>query len=179
MRPDPDIKEEAERALRQDARLGSADIALAVNQGVVLLAGIVASEEDKWRAASAVARVAGVAGVANDIKVRNAPPAADPPLARQAADRIRWSLPYSHRFIRLSLRNGWLRLEGDVEWSYQKERAEAAAARVRELAGITNALRVERRVEPTEIRRAVEQALKQAGDRRARAAANSSPRSPG
>ena len=81
-------------------------------------------------------------------------------LARQAADRIRWSLPYSHRFVRLSLRNGWLRLEGDVEWSYQKERAEAAAARVRELAGITSALRVERRIEPAELKRMVEEAFR-------------------
>ena len=160
MRPDPEIKEEAERALRQDARLGSTDIALAVNRGVVLLTGLVASEEDKWRATSAVARVAGVAGVANDIEVRSAPPVGDPPLARQAADQIRWTLPYSHRFIRLSLRNGWLRLEGDVEWTYQKEGAEAAAARVRELAGITNALRVERRIEPAELIRAVEEAFR-------------------
>jgi osmotically-inducible protein OsmY len=161
MRPDPEIKEEAERALRQDARLESTDIALAVNHGIVLLTGLAPSEEEKWRAASAVARVAGVAGVANDIDVRGAPPAGDPPLARQAADQIRWTLPYSHRFVRLSLRNGWLRLEGDVEWSYQKERAEAAAARVRELAGITNALRVERRIEPAEIKRAVEEAFRQ------------------
>jgi osmotically-inducible protein OsmY len=161
MRPDPEIKEEAERALRQDAGLESTDIALAVNHGIVLLAGLATSEEEKWRAASAVARVAGVAGVANDIEVRGAPPAGDPPLARQAADQIRWTLPYSHRFVRLSLRNGWLRLEGDVEWSYQKERAEAAAARVRELGGITNALRVERRIEPAEIKRAVEEAFRQ------------------
>jgi osmotically-inducible protein OsmY len=161
MRPDPEIKEEAERALRQDARLESTDIALAVNHGIVLLAGIAANEEEKWRAASIVERVAGVAGVANDIEVRGAPPAGDPPLARQAADQIRWTLQYSHRFIRLSLRNGWLRLEGDVEWSYQKERAEAAAARVRELAGITNALRVERRTEPAELKRALEEAFRQ------------------
>ena len=161
MRPDPEIKNEAERALRQDAGLESTDIALAVNHGIVLLTGFATSEEEKWGAARAVARVAGVAGVANDIEVRGAPPAGDPVLARQAADRIRWTLPYSHRFIRLSLRNGWLRLEGNVEWSYQKERAEAAAARVRELAGITNALRVERRIEPAELKRAVEEAFRQ------------------
>lgn len=160
MRPDPEIKEEAERALREDARLHCADIALAVNHGIVLLTGLATSEEEKWRAASAVARLPGVAGVANDIEVRGAPPAGDPALARQAADQIRWSLPYSHRFIRLTLRNGWLRLEGDVEWSYQKERAEAAAARVRELAGISNALRVERRIEPAELKRAVEEAFR-------------------
>lgn len=161
MRPDPEIKEEAERALRQDARLESTDIALAVNHGIVLLAGLVPSEEEKWRAASAVERVAGVAGVANDIEVRGAPPAGDPPLARQVADQIRWTLLYSHRFVQLSLRDGWLTLEGEVEWSYQKERAEAAAARVRELAGITNALRVERRIEPAELKRAVEEAFRQ------------------
>ena len=160
MRPDPEIKDEAERALRQDAGLESTDIALAVNHGIVLLTGLATSEEEKWGAARAVARVAGVAGVANDIEVRGAPPAGDPVLARQAADQIRWTLPYSHRFVRLSHRNRWLRLEGDVEWSYQKERAEAAAARVRELAGITNALRVERRIEPAELKRAVEAAFR-------------------
>jgi osmotically-inducible protein OsmY len=163
IRSDTDIKREAEQALRLDARLDPSDIAVAVNQGVVLLTGFARNEEEKRRAARDVARVTGVAGLANDIEVRAAAPgeASDPELARQAADEVRWALPYSHRFVRLAVRSRWLTLDGEVEWNYQKDRAEGAAFRVTRIAGVTNALRVERRIEPAELKRAVEEAFRQ------------------
>jgi osmotically-inducible protein OsmY len=162
MQLDADIKQEAEQALRLDHQLDSSDIAVAVNHGVVLLTGFARSDEEKWQAARDVAHVAGVAGVANDIEVRLPAPgqASGPELARQSAEEIRRELPYSHRFVRLLLRNGWLTLEGEVEWNYQKDRAERAARRVTSLTGVSNDLRISRRVEPAELKRRLEEAFR-------------------
>jgi osmotically-inducible protein OsmY len=41
---------------------------------------------------------------------------------------------------------GWVTLEGDVEWNYQKERAEAAARRVKGVKGITNFVKLRQAV---------------------------------
>ena len=162
MRADAEIKQEAERALRLDPRLDPTDIAVAVNQGVVLLTGFARNDEEKSHAARDVAQVAGVAGVANDIAVRTTPPGepSDPELARQAAEEIQWALRYSHRFVRLALRKGWLTLEGEVEWSYQKDCAERAARGVSGVIGVSNSLRVERWIEPAELKRALEEAVR-------------------
>ena len=60
--------------------------------------------------------------------------------------------------------NGWLTLEGEVEWNYQRQRAEEAVRRVRGIKGITNHIVVKPRVAPTEIRRKIEEALRRAAE---------------
>jgi osmotically-inducible protein OsmY len=152
---DTQIKQEAEHALRVDRDLDATDIAVAVNHGVVSLTGFARSDHEKWQAADDVARLPGVAAVANDIEVRPPAPgqASDPELARQSAEEIRRELPYSHRFITLVVRSGWLTLEGEVEWRYQMDGSERAARRVTGLTGVSNGLRVARWVEPAEIKR--------------------------
>jgi osmotically-inducible protein OsmY len=62
------------------------------------------------------------------------------------------------------VKNGWLTLEGDVEWNYQRERAEEAVRRVRGIKGIINSIEVKPRVAPMEIRRKIEEALRRAAE---------------
>ena len=60
----------------------------------------------------------------------------DPEIARDAVAAIRSELPYSSEHIRVVVREGWLTLEGTVEWNYAKERAESAVKRVRGVKGL-------------------------------------------
>jgi osmotically-inducible protein OsmY len=161
MRSDEDIKRDVEQELRWDPDIDPTDIAIAVRDGVVTLTGFVRSYAQKWEAEQAVKRVAGVRGVANDLEVRlpvfNQRP--DPEIARDAVSAIRNELPYSADHIRVVVHDGWVTLEGDVEWNYQRERAEAAVRRVRGGRGITNLIQVKPRVEPSDIKRKIEEAL--------------------
>jgi osmotically-inducible protein OsmY len=61
-------------------------------------------------------------------------------------------------------RNGWLTLEGEVEWNYQRQRAEEAVRRVRGIKGVTNDIIVKPRVAPVELRRKIEEALRRAAE---------------
>ena len=70
MRSDSDIKRDVESELRWDPDIDSADIAVAVKDGVVTLAGFVRSYSQRQQAEDDTKRVVGVAGVANDIEVR-------------------------------------------------------------------------------------------------------------
>jgi osmotically-inducible protein OsmY len=62
------------------------------------------------------------------------------------------------------VKSGWVTLEGEVEWNYQRERAEEAVRRVRGVKGITNSIEVKPQVAPSEIRRKIEDALRRAAE---------------
>jgi osmotically-inducible protein OsmY len=78
--------------------------------------------------------------------------------------RIQGELPYPWNKVRLIVRDGWLSLEGEVEWNYQRERAQEAVRRVRGVKGITNSIEVKPRATPIEIRRKIEEALRRAAE---------------
>jgi osmotically-inducible protein OsmY len=166
MRSDSDIKRDVEDELRWDPDIDATDIAVSVNNGVVTLAGFVRSYMQKYQAEQDAKRVAGVLAVVNDLEVRlpNVDERPDPDIARDAVERIKSELPYVWDGIRAIVRNGWITLEGDVEWNYQRERAEEAVRRVRGVRGITNNIEVKPRVAPVEIKRKIEDALRRAAE---------------
>jgi osmotically-inducible protein OsmY len=101
-------------------------------------------------------------GVANDVEVRlpfiNKRP--DPEIARDVVSAIRSELPYSSEHIKIIVKDGWVTLEGELEWNYQRSRAEQAANRARGVKGMTNMISLKPRVAPFEIKRKIEEALK-------------------
>jgi osmotically-inducible protein OsmY len=166
MRSDSDIKRDVEAELRWDPDLDDADIAVAVKSGVVTLSGFVKSYNDKWEAERAVKRVAGVLGVANDLEVRlpNIDERPDPDIARDAVAAIKAQLPYSYEHIKVVVKNGWVTLEGEAEWNYQRESAERAARRIRGVKGITNRVELKPRLAPSEIKRKIEDAFRRSAE---------------
>jgi osmotically-inducible protein OsmY len=162
MKSDEDIKRDVEDELRWDPDIDPTDIGVAVKNGVVTLTGFVRSYTQKYQAERDAKRVEGVLAVANDLEVRL--PAIhqkpDPELAREVVEEIKSELPYSHSLIKVVVSGGWVTLEGDVEWNYQKERAEAAARRVRGVKGITNFVMVKPKVDPLDVKRKIEEALR-------------------
>jgi osmotically-inducible protein OsmY len=62
------------------------------------------------------------------------------------------------------VKNGWVTLEGEVEWNYQRERAEEAVRRVRGGKGISKSIQVKPQVAPAEIRRKIEEALRRTAE---------------
>jgi osmotically-inducible protein OsmY len=140
MRSDSDIKRDVEDELRWDPDIDPTDIAVSVNSGVVTLAGFVRSYMQKYQAEQDAKRVAGVIGVVNDIEVRlpGVDERPDPEIARDAVTQIKNELPYSWDRTRVIVKKGWVTLEGEVEWNYQRTRAEDAVRRVRGIRGVTN-----------------------------------------
>jgi osmotically-inducible protein OsmY len=162
MKSDIDIKRDVEDELRMNPDLDATDIAVSVKGGVVTLSGFTRSYSQKWEAERTAKRVHGVSGVANDIEVRlpvfNQRP--DPEIARDAVSAIQSELPYSSEHIRVVVRDGWLTLEGQVEWNYSRERAERAVRRVRGVKGVTNVILVSPRVAPVEVKRKIEESFR-------------------
>ena len=161
MRSDSDIKRDVEDELRWDPDIGSDDIAVAVKNGVVTLTGFVRSYGQKMQAEADAKRISGVVGLANDIEVRL--PAVDqrpdPDIARDAVAALKAQLTYSWEAIKVLVHSGWVTLEGQVEWHYQRDRAEESVRRIKGVKGVTNSIQLKPAVMPSEIKRKIEDAF--------------------
>lgn len=162
MRSDSEIESDVREELKWDPDLNAEDIAITVKDGVVTLAGFTKRYSDRLEAESAAKRVAGVHAVANDIEVRlpSIDQRPDPDIARDAIANLKAQLPLSHDSIKVIVKDGWLTLEGTVEWQYQKTIAENAARHVRGVKGVTNIISVKPKVEPADIKRKILDAFK-------------------
>jgi osmotically-inducible protein OsmY len=161
MRSDSDIKRDVEDELRWDPDISSDDIAVAVKNGVVTLTGFVRSYGQKMQAEADAKRISGVVGLANDIEVRL--PAVDqrpdPDIARDAVAALKAQLTYSWEAIKVLVHSGWVTLEGQVEWNYQRDRAEQSVRRIKGVKGVTNTIQLKPAVMPSEIKRKIEDAF--------------------
>jgi osmotically-inducible protein OsmY len=162
MRSDSEIKRDVENELRSDPDIQPDAIAVAVEEGAVSLTGFVRSYRQKRRPEAAAKRVAGVLAVANDIDVRllliHKRP--DPEIARDVVSALKTQLQYSWKCIQAIVKDGWVTLEGEVEWNYERERAEETAGRVKGVIGITNSIRLKPRATPFEVKQRIEEAFK-------------------
>jgi osmotically-inducible protein OsmY len=166
MRSDSEIKRDVEDELRWDPDIDPTDVAVSVKNGVVTLSGFVKTYNDRWQAERDAKRVAGVLGVANDLEVRlpNIDERPDPEIARDAVAALKNQLPFSYERIRAVVKAGWVTLEGEVEWNYQREAAERAVRRVRGVKGISNEIELKPQVAPTEIKRKIEEAFRRSAE---------------
>ena len=166
LRSDDDIKRDVEDELRSDPDIDATNIAIAVKNGVVTLTGFVRSFRQRRRAEQDAKRVVGVVGLTNNIEVRipiiqRRP---DPDIARDAVEAIKRDLPFSWEKIKVIVEDGWITLQGEAEWHYQRERAEKAVQHVRGVTGVVNMIELRPHVAPVEIKRKIEEALRRVAE---------------
>lgn len=156
---DEQIKRDVLAELKWDARLQPNEIGVIVKDGVVTLTGWVDSYIRKWSAQEAAHHVSAVKAVANEIEVKLATERTDADIAGAAARALEWDALVPNDKIKVAVSKGWITLEGEVEWQYQKEDAERAVRRLSGVTGVTNLITVRPRVTPTDLRRKIEDAL--------------------
>jgi osmotically-inducible protein OsmY len=119
----------------------------------------------KWAAERAVKRVSGVKGVAEEIKVSLPDPykRTDEDIARSATNVLEWNFWVPGDRVKVMVQDGWITLSGEVNWWYQKERAEDAVRHMIGVSGVTNRITIKPPV-PTvkafEVKSGIEDALK-------------------
>ena len=166
MRTDNEIQRDVESELEWDPEIDAKNISVKVNDGVVTLTGFASSYTDKYSAERIASRIAGVRAVANDLEVKLATGSErpDPDIAHDAVDKLKRDLPYSSQNIKVTVRDAWITLEGDVDWDFQRRSAEAAVRNVKGVKGVINLVRVKPAVSPTDVKMKIEQALKRSAE---------------
>ena len=163
VREDEAIRDDVLDELEWDPAISEpTQIGVAVSNGVVTLTGITRTFPEKFAAERAARRVFGVRAVANDIQVKlpTERMRTDTDIAAAAVRALEWDTTVPHERIKVTVRDGWVTLEGNVDWRYQRENAEADVRNLEGVKGVSNQITVAApQVSPEEIKARIQQAL--------------------
>jgi len=157
MRTDVELRADVLSELQSDTSIRNEDIAVAVQDGVITLAGTVDSYAQRYAAGRAVESVKGARGIVNDlvVKIPGALSRSDSDIAHSAVNALRWHIEVPEDRVRVKVSNGWLTLEGEVERYYEKESAERAVQYLIGLRGVTNLITLHGPVTPRDVKRRI------------------------
>jgi osmotically-inducible protein OsmY len=158
-RTDEQIQKDVLAELKWEPRVQSTEIGVAVKDGIVTLTGFVDSYTKRWGAEEATHRVRGVKAVANEIEVKVASERTDTDIAAAAVRALEWDAAVSIDKLDVTVSKGWVTLKGEVEWRFQRQDAERVVRRLTGVKGVTNLITVKPRLQPSELKQKIEQAL--------------------
>jgi osmotically-inducible protein OsmY len=141
MRPDSQIQHDVAAELAWDPAVDAQRLGVQVRDGVAVLTGYVSTLADKVRAERAAKRVRGVQSIANDIEVetpRGVKQPTDIEIAAAVKEALRWHPHIPEGRIGVAVHDGWVTLDGNVEWRFQKASAEQAVVYQTGVRGVTN-----------------------------------------
>ncbi len=158
---DSQVQHDVAAELRWDPSVGGAEIGVAVKDGVVTLAGTVDSFARKYAAVKAAERVAGVNAIAEEVKVQypDSTKRSDTEIAHAVVNVLRWDIEVPER-ITARIDEGWVWLEGEVDWQFQKAAAERSVRFLTGVKGVSNRITIKPRAFAPEVKRRIEDALK-------------------
>lgn len=161
MPDDLSLREDVERELGWEPIVRSAEIGVAVRDGVVVLTGAVDSFAEKRAAERAAERVRGVRAVSSQLEVKPSVTAgrSDPDIAWAVANVLAWNALVPAERIRVAVSEGWVTLEGTVDWRFQRTAAEDAVAELAGVLGVSNLIHVSSPVPIEETKEEIETAL--------------------
>ncbi|HEY7302708.1 MAG TPA: BON domain-containing protein [Bryobacteraceae bacterium] len=164
---DKQLRDAVLRHLDWEPEIVSTDISVAANDGVVTLTGFVHTYAEKSEAEKAAKSVYGVKAVANDIEVKPGTSRSDPEIARDIIHAMKINVVVPDADIKVTARDGYITLEGKVEWQYQRSAAESCARNVAGVRGVTNSIQVKPKPAPassTDVRAKIEDALRRSAE---------------
>jgi osmotically-inducible protein OsmY len=158
---DGDIRRKVIAELDWDPSIDASAVGVAVKDGVVTLSGSIASYWQKKEAERVAKRVAGVKAVAEDltIKLPGTAERSDADIAQSVVTGLRFNVAVPHDRIQITVENGWVTLEGEVEWQYQKSVAESAIKYLMGVKGVTNSICIKPRVSAADVKAKIESAF--------------------
>ncbi|HKZ80984.1 MAG TPA: BON domain-containing protein [Pyrinomonadaceae bacterium] len=157
---DTDLRDRVERQLDWEPQITSTDIGVAAEEGVVTLTGFVNNYAEKLAIERATLRTYGVSAVANEIQVKPLLQKTDTDIASAALHALQARVDVPDEKIKLTVKDGWIALEGNVDWYYQKNAAEFAVKYLSGVKGITDNILVKPQVSTIEVKDKIEDALK-------------------
>jgi osmotically-inducible protein OsmY len=158
---DTQLKTDVLAELKYEPSVNITDIGVLVKDGAVTLNGCATSYGEKWDAVRAAKRVAGVKAIADDVEVKlpDSQRRTDGDIAGAAARQINWSTTIPEGTVGITVRDGWITLEGEVEWWYQKTAAENVVLRLTGVKGVTNLITIKPKLAPAAVATSIKSAF--------------------
>lgn len=164
MKTDKQLQQDVLDELVFEPSVDAAEIGVSVEHGIVILNGTVKSLNEKWKAARVAQRVEGVRAVTDELAVKLAGGSqhSDPEIAQAALNALDWNTAVPRDRIKVLVENGWVTLDGSVEYHFQKDAAEGAICNLKDVKGVSNKIAIKPRVSTADVTYAIRKALHRA-----------------
>jgi osmotically-inducible protein OsmY len=163
MKTDSQLQQDVIAELKWEPLLREAEIGVSAKDGVITLTGTVDGYTKKTEAEDAVKRVAGVKAVVEKILVKYPSSWAkkdDNAIATEIVNAFKWNWEVPSGKVTAMVENGWVTLQGQVEWNFQKDHALEAVKNLLGVTGVSNNVTVKSENDNAIEKGAIEGALK-------------------
>ena len=166
MKTDMELKRDVEDELVWEPSVDASHIAVSVSRGIVTLVGHVCTYGEKCIAERAAARVLGVKAVADELEVKlhGRNQKNDEEIASSCLNALKADCAVPDDAIKVVVSDGWVNLEGEVDWMYQKDAATRVTRYLTGVIGVANNITIKPHVKPADVRRKIEAALKRSAE---------------
>lgn len=144
MKNNSELQTDVQNAIKWEPLLNAAEIGVTAKDGVVSLTGVVDSYVKKMEAENAAKKVIGVKALVEKIEVKfpSAWTRTNNEIAKEVLSALKsnWTLPNDK--LTVIVEDGWVTLEGELPWNYQREAAKNAVNYLSGVKGVTNNIKI-------------------------------------
>ena len=157
MKTDSEIQKDVMEELKWAPYLKATEIGVAVKHGIVTLSGTVDTFRKKAEAEKAAKKIAGVKAVAVDIDVKLSSnnQKNDTQIAEAILNALKWNSAVQEEKIKVKVDDGWVTLEGEVEWAFQRNAAHYLIENLIGITGITNNIKIAPQLESGDVKKKI------------------------
>ena len=157
---DTELRDRVERALDWEPEVTSTKIGVGASDGVVTLTGFLDTYAEKLAAERVAKRTFGVKAIANDLEIKPLFKKTDTEIAQSALKALELRVNVPDNKFKVTVKDGWVTLDGNAEWAYQKNAAESAVKYLPGVKGVANDIKVKPTVSTTDVKLKIEDALR-------------------
>ena len=153
MRSDTQLQHDVLAELEQEPSIDASKIGIAAKSGVVTLSGTVRFQPQKILTELIVKDVPGVKAVVDNIDVRypGIRNRNDTDIAMAALKSLKMRISIPDR-LKVTVQNGRVKLEGEVDWQFQRDAAGDAVRVLAGVKGVNNAITISTDPRPKDVR---------------------------
>ena len=144
MKNNAQLQKDVQDAIKWEPLLNAAEIGVTVKDGVVTLTGNVDNYSKKSQAEDAAKNVAGVKVVVEKIEINysNWGTTSDGDIAKEIVSALKWNFQVPNDTVKVKVENGWVTLDGELNWNFQRDAAKDAVRHLNGVKGVTNNLKI-------------------------------------
>lgn len=161
MKSDVQIQKDVMEELIWEPYINASEIGVSVKNGIVTLTGVVDSYTKKLLAENATKRVSGVKAIAEEIEVFISPNhrKTDAEIAEAVLTALQWHTAVREEKIKIKVEDGHVKLEGEVNWEYQRNSAKKAIENLTGVRSVLNLITIKPAITPSDIRQKISSAF--------------------
>jgi osmotically-inducible protein OsmY len=165
MKSNQELQTDVQNAINWEPLLNAAEIGVTAKDGMVALTGVVDNYAKKLEAENAAKKVVGVKALVENIEVKfpSLLTKTNVEIANEVLVSLKsnWLIPENR--ITVKVEDGWITLEGDLPWNYQKEAAKNAINYLLGVKGVINNIKIKSESHDEIEKKNIEEAISRSG----------------